>query len=33
LPSTGGLPYGIAYITASAQSVTSNPVEVYVHAR
>jgi sugar lactone lactonase YvrE len=32
LPSTGGLPYSIAYITASAQSVTSNPVEVYVHA-
>jgi hypothetical protein len=32
LPSTGGLPYGIAYVTASAQSVTSNPVEVYVHA-
>jgi hypothetical protein len=31
-PSTGGLPYGIAYLTASAQSVTSNPVEVYVHA-
>ncbi|HEY1160111.1 MAG TPA: hypothetical protein VGE83_05740 [Terracidiphilus sp.] len=32
LPSTGGLPYGTAYITASANSVTSNPVEVYVHA-
>jgi len=32
LPSTNGLPYGIAYITASAESVTSNPVEVYVHA-
>ena len=32
LPSTGGLPYGIAYITASADSVTSNPVTVYVHA-
>jgi hypothetical protein len=31
LPSTGGLPYGTAYITASAQSVTSNPVQVYVH--
>lgn len=31
-PSTGGLPYGIAYITASADGVTSNPVEVYVHA-
>jgi hypothetical protein len=32
LPSTGGLPYATAYITASAQSVTSNPVTVYVHA-
>ena len=32
LPSTGGLPYGIAYITASANSVTSNPVAVYIHA-
>lgn len=32
LPSTGGLPYSIAYITASADSVTSNPVTVYVHA-
>lgn len=32
LPSTKGLPYGIAYITASADSVTSNPVVVYVHA-
>jgi trimeric autotransporter adhesin len=31
LPSTNGLPYGTAYITASAQSVSSNPVEVYVH--
>jgi hypothetical protein len=31
LPSTGGLPYGTAYITASANSVTSNPVEIYVH--
>jgi sugar lactone lactonase YvrE len=30
-PSTGGLPYGIEYITASANSVTSNPVTVYVH--
>src|SRR5271165_6483888 len=33
LPSTGGLPYGTAFITASAASVTSNPVEVYVHAQ
>lgn len=32
LPSTGGLPYATAYISASAQSVTSNPVEVFVHA-
>jgi trimeric autotransporter adhesin len=32
LPSTSGLPYGIAYITAAADSVTSNPVEVYIHA-
>lgn len=31
LPSTGGLPYGSAYVTASADSVTSNPVQVYVH--
>ncbi|HLI03567.1 MAG TPA: hypothetical protein VKU93_04765, partial [Terracidiphilus sp.] len=30
-PSTNGLPYGIAYITATADSVTSNPVAVYVH--
>ena len=33
LPSTGGLPYATAYISASADSVTSNPVEVYVHAQ
>jgi trimeric autotransporter adhesin len=33
LPSTGGLPYATAYITASADSVTSNPVEVFVHAQ
>ena len=31
LPSTGNQPYGVAYITASADSVTSNPVEVFVH--
>ena len=31
LPNTNGLPYGEAYITASADSVTSNPVEVFVH--
>lgn len=33
LPTTNGLPYGTAYITASANSITSNPVEVYVHAQ
>lgn len=32
LPSTKGLPYGIAYLTATADSVTSNPVTVYIHA-
>jgi hypothetical protein len=32
LPSTKGLPYGLAYITATSASVTSNPVTVYVHA-
>ncbi len=32
LPNTGGLPYQTAFISASANSVTSNPVEVYVHA-
>jgi trimeric autotransporter adhesin len=31
LPSTSGLPYGVGYITATADSVTSNPVAVYVH--
>jgi hypothetical protein len=31
LPTTNGLPYAIAYVTASANSVTSNPVQVYVH--
>jgi hypothetical protein len=33
LPSTSSLPYGTAYITASAQGVTSNPVQVFVHAQ
>jgi hypothetical protein len=33
LPSTNGLPYSAAYITATANSVTSNSVEVYVHAQ
>ncbi|MGC9158412.1 MAG: YncE family protein, partial [Terracidiphilus sp.] len=32
-PTTGGLPYATAYITASTQSITSNPVEVFVHAQ
>lgn len=32
LPSTNGLPYGTAYITASAGAVTSNPVPIYVHS-
>jgi len=31
LPVTNGLPYTIAYVTASANSVTSNPVQIYVH--
>ena len=33
LPATNGLPYTSAYITASAHSVTSNPVQVFVHAQ
>lgn len=32
LPSTGGLPYSSAYVTAENSSVTSNPVQVFVHA-
>jgi hypothetical protein len=32
IPTTGGLPYSTAFISAAAESVTSNPVEVYVHA-
>lgn len=32
LPTTNGLPYTSAYISASANSVTSNPVQVFVHA-
>jgi hypothetical protein len=32
LPSTGGLPYATAYVTASAHSIVSNPVEVFVNA-
>ncbi len=31
LPATGDLPYGLVYVTASANSVTSNPVTIYVH--
>ena len=31
LPSTNGLPYATAYVTASADSVTSNPVAIYIH--
>ncbi len=31
IPSTNGLPYSIAYVTATADSVTSNPVAVHVH--
>ena len=31
-PATGNLPYAVAYMTATAHSVTSNPVAVYVHA-
>jgi len=33
LPTTSGVPYGTAYVTATANSVTSNPVEIYVHAQ
>lgn len=32
VPSTNGLPYTSAYISASANGVTSNPVQVFVHA-
>ncbi len=33
MPATGGLPYGSAYLTASAEGVNSNPVQVFVHAQ
>ena len=33
LPTTNNLPYQSAFITATASSVTSNQVEVYVHAQ
>jgi len=32
IPATSGLPYTSAYISASADGVTSNPVQVFVHA-
>jgi trimeric autotransporter adhesin len=32
LPSSNGLPYAVAYVTVTADSVTSNPVAVYIHA-
>ncbi len=31
LPNTNGLPYAVAYITAAANGITSNPVPVYIH--
>ncbi|HEY2471562.1 MAG TPA: hypothetical protein VGI45_27485 [Terracidiphilus sp.] len=33
IPTTNGLPYASAFISASANSVTSNPVQVYIHAQ
>jgi hypothetical protein len=33
MPSSSGLPYATAFVTASADSVTSNPVEVFIHAQ
>src|SRR5580765_2566121 len=32
IPKSGGLPYSSAFITASADAITSNPVQVQVHA-
>ncbi|HMG87400.1 MAG TPA: hypothetical protein VK574_16830 [Terracidiphilus sp.] len=32
-PNSGGLPYETAFISASANSVTSNPVQIYIHAQ
>jgi hypothetical protein len=32
LPSSSGLPYGAAFVTATAESVVSNPIQVFVHA-
>jgi hypothetical protein len=31
LPNSGGLPFNSAFVTVSADSVVSNPVQVYVH--
>ncbi len=31
LPNVGGTPYGAAFVTVEANSVVSNPVQVYVH--
>jgi len=33
LPSTGGLPYATAFVYASADGVSSNQVQVYVHSQ
>jgi hypothetical protein len=33
LPATSNLPYSSAFVTASAHSVTSNPVQIFVHAQ
>ena len=33
LPTTNSLPYATAYITVSANAVTSNPVQVFVHTQ
>ncbi len=33
LPTTNGLPYATAYVTATAQSISSNQVQVYLHAQ
>lgn len=32
LPTTGGLPYSVTYLTATYDSVSSNPFPVYIHA-
>ena len=33
LPTTNGLPYSTAYVTATGEGVTSNQVTVYTHAQ